>query len=132
MHPSLALFIASFSLTSAAPAVVSGNERIVRQIDDNIIDPWGEYGRKPDETINVRDVEVLSLLSRQNPNGENNVGEYIGNIPNCKDVDPSIEPLNTAYTVDQGVKIPRTGDNDECTTGSNKDHCWYDMILLVC
>jgi hypothetical protein len=121
MHSALVLLVALLSVASAAPAGVNQNDKITREVDHDIIDPWGQYGRKPDGTIRLRDADVIRLLSRQD------VGDFKGTIPDCGTTDPSLVQSNTAFAVDQGVKIPKNGDNDECTSGKGGSHCWYEM-----
>lgn len=55
---------------------------------------------------------------------------YRDAIPNC-DNDPSfLIPKPTGYSVDQGVKLPKVGNDDACTTGHNNDHCWTEYWFV--
>jgi hypothetical protein len=121
MHSSLYFLVASLSLASAAPAVSNYQPRDVKS---DIIDPWGVYGVKPQDSGSKRSIDIADLLKRQDPNNQQNTGDFKGLIPNCNDVDASTSTKNTEYSVDQGVKIPKNGKDDECTTGHNSDHCW--------
>ncbi|KAL4724359.1 hypothetical protein ACLX1H_008973 [Fusarium chlamydosporum] len=56
---------------------------------------------------------------------------YRDEIPDCSKEDPSFMiPKQTGYGVDQGVKLPRMGNNDACTTGHNDDHCWTEYWFV--
>lgn len=56
---------------------------------------------------------------------------YRDEIPDCSTEDPSFMiPKQTGYSVDQGVKLPRQGNNDACTTGHNDDHCWTEYWFV--
>ncbi|CAJ0547551.1 Ff.00g043050.m01.CDS01 [Fusarium sp. VM40] len=58
---------------------------------------------------------------------------YRDAIPDCNDSanDPSyMIPKQTGYSVDQGIKLPKSGNDDACTTGHNSDHCWTEYYFV--
>ncbi|RKK65343.1 hypothetical protein BFJ69_g16368 [Fusarium oxysporum] len=58
---------------------------------------------------------------------------YRDDIPDCNKEDPSfMNPKQTGYGVDQGVKLPKSGKDDACTTGHNDDHCWTEYWFVEC
>ncbi|KAI5456845.1 hypothetical protein BGZ63DRAFT_434054 [Mariannaea sp. PMI_226] len=42
-----------------------------------------------------------------------------------KRIDPK-----TGYSVDQGIKLPKKGKDDACTTGHGADHCWTEYYFV--
>lgn len=56
---------------------------------------------------------------------------YRDQIPDCATEDPSFMiPKQTGYAVEQGVKLPKNGSDDACTTGHHDDHCWTEYWLV--
>ncbi|KAI1408065.1 hypothetical protein F5Y13DRAFT_194771 [Hypoxylon sp. FL1857] len=59
------------------------------------------------------------------------VNSYKDQLPGCDpESDPSYKPMNSVYKIDQGVKIPRVGNNDACNGGKKSDHCWTEYWLV--
>ncbi|KAI1262937.1 hypothetical protein F5Y18DRAFT_429805 [Xylariaceae sp. FL1019] len=50
-------------------------------------------------------------------------------MPGC-DNDPSYEKQRSVYNKEEGVKLPKAGDDDACTTGYNSDHCWTEFYFV--
>lgn len=103
--------LSCLSLTAAMPALREAmDERAVQ----NIIDDLVLHGETVDDLIKRIDPKI-----------------YRDEIPNCDEEDPSYHiPKHTGYAVDQGVKLPRDGDNDACTTGTGADHCWTEYFFV--
>ncbi|KAM0351798.1 hypothetical protein ACHAPU_002310 [Fusarium lateritium] len=59
---------------------------------------------------------------------------YRDAIPDCNDYDnndPSFMiPQQTGYQVDQGIKLPKSGNDDACTRGTGADHCWTEYYFV--
>ncbi|KAM7217488.1 hypothetical protein V8F06_007119 [Rhypophila decipiens] len=112
---------------------------------DGVIDPWGEFGTKPEnvprsnvvfrrdgdiniagETFTLDQIRDAMVKVKK----RDSVAEYPGNIPGC-DSDPSAPgtPI-PGWHVKKGYKIPKNGDDDECTTGKRGDHCWTEYRLV--
>lgn len=66
----------------------------------------------------VSEDEITSLVSRQAA-----IEKYRDVIPGCKD-DPSFETTKSKFKKEQGVKIPKSGKDDQCTSGKGDNHCW--------
>lgn len=111
MHSNLVTVLAYLSLAAAMPAK--------RQP----IDERGLHSIIND--LDARGESLDSLIKRIDPK------IYRDEIPDCSKEDPSFMiPKQTGYSVDQGVKLPRMGNNDACTTGHNGDHCWTEYWLV--
>ncbi|KAL6399782.1 hypothetical protein AUP68_17189 [Ilyonectria robusta] len=111
MHSNLVTAFAYLSLAAAMPAK--------RQP----IDERGLHSIIND--LDARGESLDSLIKRIDPK------IYRDEIPDCSTEDPSFMiPKQTGYSVDQGVKLPRMGNNDACTTGHNGDHCWTEYWLV--
>ncbi|KAF4463334.1 hypothetical protein FALBO_9848 [Fusarium albosuccineum] len=103
------------------------------------IDPWGIYGHKPD-TVKRADIEAVreelgmssdELLEHAKRAGGPTVEDYVGLIPGC-DKDPStIGAPIPGWAVNSGVKIPKEGNDDQCTSGSGGDHCWTEYVINI-
>ncbi|KAM7195060.1 hypothetical protein V8F33_006929 [Rhypophila sp. PSN 637] len=75
---------------------------------DGVIDPRGEFSTKPSNT------------KRTPITGSNSK----------KTTPPTPSTRNQRYSVNQGYKIPKNGDDDECTTGHGADHYWTEYYLV--
>ncbi|KAF5671224.1 hypothetical protein FHETE_4194 [Fusarium heterosporum] len=143
MHYSIALGLALASLAAAIPAPVPQDPIAPEQTDPwaGVIDPWGEYGRKPDNVkranieaikggyhigeLKISDEEVREHAKRSS------VTDYAGKIPGC-DYDPSDPSIpKPGWAVNQGVRIPKDGERDNCDNKqSGADHCWTEYRLV--
>ncbi|XXH01790.1 hypothetical protein Hte_008151 [Hypoxylon texense] len=65
---------------------------------------------------------LTDLTSRQA------VEKFRDTLPGCGD-DPSFAP-KSGYKKEQGVKVPKNGKDDACTTGHNDDHCWTEYYIV--
>jgi hypothetical protein len=75
--------------------------------------------------VEARGQDLDSLIKRVDPK------IYWNEIPDCSKENPSLMTTKqTGYSVDQGVKLPRIGDHDACTTGHNNDHCWTEYYFV--
>ncbi|EXL67137.1 hypothetical protein FOPG_16717 [Fusarium oxysporum f. sp. conglutinans race 2 54008] len=63
--------------------------------------------------VEARGETVDQLIKRVDPK------VYRDEIPDCSN-----------YAVDQGVKLPKDGKDDACTTGNNADHCWTEYYFV--
>jgi len=119
----------------------------------DVLDPWGQYGKKPGQSKRS-DIEPIQLIDDSATNSStfsiggitftpnevmqhakrlNNIKNYVGKIPGCdKDSDPSLAGADRKgpYKIDQGIRIPKSGKDDECTTGKGADHCWTEYFLV--
>ncbi|KAH7471573.1 hypothetical protein FOMA001_g13616 [Fusarium oxysporum f. sp. matthiolae] len=112
MRYNLITLLACLGLVSAMPAKREAmNERAVKAVLDE---------------LEARGETVDDLIKRVDPK------VYRDEVPGCgKDNDPSyMIPKQTGYSVDQGVKLPKSGDHDACTTGHNNDHCWTEYWFV--
>ncbi|KAI0008328.1 hypothetical protein F4779DRAFT_641986 [Xylariaceae sp. FL0662B] len=59
-------------------------------------------------------------------------GQFRGKVPGCsKDEDPSyVIPKTSKYKIDRGVKVPKQGKDDACTSGHHDDHCWNEYWMV--
>ncbi|KAM0342521.1 hypothetical protein ACHAPU_009495 [Fusarium lateritium] len=144
MRYSVALGLALASLAAAVPAPFPQDAATPDQSDPwaGVIDPWGEYGHKPDnmKRANIEPVkggyrigdldishdEVLKHAKRSS------IRDYAGKIPGCDSAD---DPSNVGtpipgWPVNHGLKIPKDGNDDKCTSGHNADHCWTEYYLV--
>jgi hypothetical protein len=128
MHSTMTTLLAAASLVAAMPT----QELQSRAEPDYayILDPWNQVqAAAPAPAKLKRDSPILKeILERATPDLQN-TKDFRGFIPGC-DIDPSLVEKDTAYAVDQGVKIPKNGDNDECTTGHKSSHCWTEYFLV--
>ncbi|KAF5011255.1 hypothetical protein FDECE_2608 [Fusarium decemcellulare] len=70
------------------------------------------------------------LLEHAKRAGGPTVEDYVGLIPGC-DKDPStIGAPIPGWAVNAGVKIPKEGDDDQCTSGSGGDYYWTEYRLV--
>ncbi|SCO91271.1 uncharacterized protein FRV6_15399 [Fusarium oxysporum] len=77
------------------------------------------------DDLKARGETLESLVKRINAK------VYREDIPDCNKEDPSFMiPKQTGYGVDQGVKLPKSGKDDACTTGHNDDHCWTEYWFV--
>lgn len=113
-----------------------------------VIDPWGQYGRKPESAKR----SIIDLLDDSTTNSTNfringleyspdeplklakraTIKDFVGKIPGCDD-DPSIKNTpKPKWSVNEGVRIPKNkGDNDDaCGSGHNANHCWTEYYLV--
>ncbi|KAF4951392.1 hypothetical protein FSARC_12922 [Fusarium sarcochroum] len=77
--------------------------------------------------LEARGESVDTLIKRVDPK------VYRDEVPDCgkSENDPSFMiPKQTGYSVDQGVKLPKDGKDDACTTGHNNDHCWTEYYFV--
>ncbi|KAH9897352.1 hypothetical protein F4778DRAFT_793454 [Xylariomycetidae sp. FL2044] len=143
MHSSLKYVAALASLAAALPGPAPADPWA------GVIDPWGQYGTKPHKvkrapiqispdgntdshhiiigTESFHSDEFIDHAKRATV--ENFAG---GSIPGCDKTD---NPSNTdvpkpKWKVNEGVKIPKSGKDDRCTTGHNGDHCWTEYYLV--
>ncbi|KAH6887134.1 hypothetical protein B0T10DRAFT_607888 [Thelonectria olida] len=111
MHSNL---ITALAFTSLATAMPAKREPISERALNGIISDLEARG----ETLD-------SLIKRIDPK------IYRDEIPDCSVEDPSFMiPKQTGYSVDQGVKLPKNGKDDACTTGHNDDHCWTEYWFV--
>jgi hypothetical protein len=139
------LCIASFAcLAATMPATGKRDDPFAR-----VIDPWGVVGTKSqhakrtkiglfdDGTINSTTIriagednsssELLELAKRATT-----VSSFLGTIPGCESGD---DPSNKdtpkpGYQVNQGIRLPKSGANDQCTTGKGNNKCWTVYYLV--
>ncbi|KAL9115452.1 MAG: hypothetical protein Q9227_000773 [Pyrenula ochraceoflavens] len=109
--------------------------------DAGILDPWGQYGNEETKNITTRQVtNGAGTVSRTRLGRDmlreivkrTSIGEFKNYLPGCSsDDDPSKDgtPL-PQWPVNHGVKIPKEGDDDQCTKGHNGDHCWTEYRLV--
>lgn len=113
-----------------------------------VIDPWGQYGRKPDSakrpTINLLDDSTTNSTNirvagiEYSPGGplklakRATIKDYVYKIPGCEDDPSKPDTPKPNWSVNQGVKIPKDkgAKDDLCTTGSGGDHCWTEYYLV--
>ncbi|KAI6774876.1 hypothetical protein HG530_001634 [Fusarium avenaceum] len=145
MQYTIAFGLALASLAAAVPAPAPQDANIPDPNDPwkSVIDPWGIYGHKPDMTkradivvrddgysIGELDISHDDILKHAKRADGSSITDYVGKIPGC-DLDPSDASVpKPGWAVNQGVKIPKDGDNDACTTGHNADHCWTEYRLV--
>ncbi|KAL9010217.1 MAG: hypothetical protein Q9173_004829 [Seirophora scorigena] len=113
--------------------------------DAGVLDPWGAYGTQQTER------DLAHLTERQIVNGtgiasrtplrpdilgeivkRTSIAEFKNYLPGCgDDEDPSKKgtPI-PAWPVNHGVKIPKDGKDDQCTTGHRGDHCWTEYRIV--
>jgi hypothetical protein len=107
-------FITALAFTSLAAAMPAKREPINERALNNIIGDLGARGETLDSLIKRIDAKI-----------------YRDEIPDCSSEDPSFMiPKQTGYSVDQGVKLPKNGKDDACTTGHNDDHCWTEYWFV--
>lgn len=113
--------------------------------DAGVLDPWDEYGNQQTKR------DLAHLTERQIVNGtgiasrtplrldilkeivkRSSIGEFRNYLPGCgDDEDPSKKGTELpAWPVNEGVKIPKEGKDDECTKGSGGDHCWTEYRIV--
>ncbi|KAI2616775.1 hypothetical protein GGR54DRAFT_608849 [Hypoxylon sp. NC1633] len=68
------------------------------------------------------DGAVMDLITRQA------TSTFRDKLPGCGD-DPSFA-AKSVYTKETGVKVPKQGSDDACTTGHNSDHCWTEYYIV--
>ncbi|KAK8849140.1 hypothetical protein PGQ11_015620 [Apiospora arundinis] len=144
MHYVVPSMLALASLAVAAPAL--------EQRDDpwaGVLDPWGQFGKKPGNGKRSNNIELVHDDTTNSTNflmdGEEvdssvlldlakraTVKEFVGHIPGCNSAD---DPSNKdtpkpPYKVNQGVRIPRNGKDDECNSGSGNKKCWTVYYLV--
>ncbi|KAH7150304.1 hypothetical protein B0J13DRAFT_499263 [Dactylonectria estremocensis] len=74
--------------------------------------------REPMDERAVR--EILNELEARGQNVESLINKH-----------PSFMiPKQTGYGVDQGIKLPKKGNDDACTTGHDGDHCWTEYWFV--
>lgn len=61
---------------------------------------------------------IMDLISRQN-----SADKFRDTLPGCG-VDPSYATDKSSYKIEQGVKVPKQGSDDACTSGHKGSHCW--------
>ncbi|KAF5008058.1 hypothetical protein FDECE_5640 [Fusarium decemcellulare] len=111
----------------------------------DVIDPWGIYGQAPDmvkranieafgdkgsnstdyrigEELDISSDELLEHAKRAT------VEDYVGSIPGC-DKDPSYAK-KPGWPPYHGVRIPKEGNDDQCTTGKGDTKCWTEYYLV--
>ncbi|KAJ3535406.1 hypothetical protein NM208_g7142 [Fusarium decemcellulare] len=111
----------------------------------DVIDPWGQYGQVPD-TVKRANIEVVGDEGGNSTDyriGEEldissdellehakraTVDDYVGLIPGC-DKDPSYAK-KPGWPPYHGVKIPKDGNDDLCTTGKGDAKCWTEYFLV--
>ncbi|KAF4955620.1 hypothetical protein FSARC_11817 [Fusarium sarcochroum] len=150
MQYTVAFGLALASLAAAVPAPAPQDPAPSDPNDPwkGVIDPWGEYGTKPDMTkranievvrdeathskgyrigeLDISGDELLEHAKRAGPT----VDDYVGFIPGC-DKDPSTAGVaKPGWAVNQGTKIAKEGNDDQCTHGHNGDHCWTEYYLV--
>ncbi|KAH9993271.1 hypothetical protein F4779DRAFT_623521 [Xylariaceae sp. FL0662B] len=109
MRCTLPYLLACLSLVTAAPST----------FDPELIDDV--FARDL-----IGEIDADALLKRTD------IKSYRDKIPGC-DKDPSWvkeKDKGTKYKVDEGIKIPKSGKNDACTTGHNNDHCWTEYWIV--
>lgn len=140
MHYTIPSIIAFASLATAAPAPADPWK--------GVIDPWGKYGSKPENTkradIEIFDDstsnsttmriagtefspdELINLAKRAT------ISSFAGKIPGCdsKDDPSNKDTPKPSWPVNHGVKIPKDGKDDECTHGTGGNHCWNEYYLV--
>jgi len=113
----------------------------------DVIDPWGQYGHKPanskrdtigvieDDATNSTLYELSGITFTpseimQHAKRVDNADTYRGFVPGCDD-DPSYatQDQKGPYGVRTGIKVEKSGKDDECTHGSGADHCWTEYWL---
>jgi hypothetical protein len=112
MHQSLAATLFHLSLVFAMPAVKREpfDERALMELTGD---------------LESRGQTIDSLLKRVDAK------IYHDEVPDCSTEDPSfMMPKQTGYSVDQGVKLPKSGSDDACTTGHGNDHCWTEYWFV--
>ncbi|KAK8093703.1 hypothetical protein PG997_000388 [Apiospora hydei] len=144
MHYITLSLLAVASLAAALPAPEPKPDQW-----QGVIDPWGQYGRKPENvkraeimyqdddtnstTFRIEDHEyssdeLLDLAKRAT------IKEFAGKIPGCGSADdPSNKDVpKPQWKVNEGVKIPKNPGwkDDACTTGHGADHCWTEYYLV--
>ena len=135
------------ALASLAAAVPTPQEQAADDPWKGVIDPWGQYGRKPENTkrshieplddsthpTNIRIAgreyssdELLKLAKRAT------IKDFAGKIPGCDDDPSNKDTPKPGWPVNFGVKIPKNqGANDDaCGSGHNADHCWTEYYLV--
>jgi len=55
------------------------------------------------------------------------VGLPTNQTPECLNDPSAITPKVTTYAADQGFQVPKTENNDACTSGTGSDHCWTEQ-----
>ncbi|KPM34369.1 hypothetical protein AK830_g12206 [Neonectria ditissima] len=149
MRYTLAFGLALASLAATAPAPQAPDAPDPNDPWKGVIDPWGIYGHKPDMTkranievvrdesahsgdFRIGDVSISGheLLEHAKRATGPTIADYVGLIPGC-DRDPSDSSVpKPGWAVNQGTKIPKEGDDDQCTTGHGGDHCWTEYRLV--
>ncbi|KAF5000036.1 hypothetical protein FGRMN_2046 [Fusarium graminum] len=113
MRPNLITVLACLGLVSAMPAK---REAMDEHAVNAVLKELESRGETVDQLIKRVPAKV-----------------YRDVIPNCDlgENDPSFMiPKQTGYSVDQGVKLPKKGSDDACTTGTGDDHCWTEYFFV--
>ncbi|KAF9770780.1 hypothetical protein IL306_011617 [Fusarium sp. DS 682] len=113
MRANLITVLACLGLVSAMPAK---REPMDERAVDAVLSELSARGETVDQLIKRADAKVFRDV-----------------IPDCSkyENDPSFMiPKQTSYAVDQGVKLPKSGKDDACTTGHNADHCWTEYYFV--
>lgn len=143
MHYTIPSIVALASLAAAVPTPE-------QQADQwkGVIDPWGQYGRKPENTkrsniellddsttnptnfriagLEYSPDELLKLAKRAT------IKDFAGKIPGCDDDPSKKDTPKPNWPVNHGVRIPKNKDanDDACGSGHNADHCWTGYYLV--
>ncbi|KAI9682840.1 MAG: hypothetical protein M1820_010937 [Bogoriella megaspora] len=126
-----------------------GEFGIIQKRQDNpwknagVIDPWGEYGNQQAKhdlgPLTKRQIpNDVSVVSRDSLHGDTltdfvkrtSIGEFNNYLPGCNDDSSSKNTPKPDLQVNQGVKIPKEGHDDPCTTGHGADHCWTEYRIV--
>lgn len=143
MQYTISSIVVLASLAAAAPAPAPAPA----DAWEGVIDPWGQYGHKPEyskraaiqvlDDGNNTDTPDLVIAGEVFTSGEllklakrATIADYVGYIPGCGDDPSNKNTPKPAWSVNQGVKIPKSGDDDQCTTGHGGDHCWTEYYLV--
>ncbi|RGP81363.1 hypothetical protein FLONG3_507 [Fusarium longipes] len=149
MQYTVAFGLALASLAAAAPSPIPQDVSDPNDPWKGVIDPWGIYGHTPDNVkranieivrndktnskayrIGELDISGDELLDHAKRATGATIADYVGMIPGC-DKDPSdINVPKPGWAVNQGTKIEKEGNDDQCTTGHGADHCWTEYRLV--
>ncbi|KAF5563779.1 hypothetical protein FPANT_14207, partial [Fusarium pseudoanthophilum] len=106
--------VVPFAYMSFAAAMPAKREPVDERALHNILGDLEARGETLDSLVKRIDAKI-----------------YRDEIPDCSSEDPSFMiPKQTGYGVDQGVKLPKSGNDDACTTGHNSDHCWTEYWFV--